>query len=47
VEDVAEIDRETCLGCGVCVGQCPEDAIQLVREKSKGEPMDVQKLANQ
>lgn len=46
VAEVAAIDRDTCLGCGVCVEQCPEDALQLIREKSKGEPLDVQKLAH-
>jgi ferredoxin len=47
VDDVAEVDRETCLGCGVCVEKCPEAALQLIRDKAKGEPLDVQKLASQ
>lgn len=27
---VAEIDREQCTGCGICVKTCPQDLIQLV-----------------
>ena len=45
VDGVAKVDREFCLGCGVCAGQCPEDALKMIRDKSKGEPMDIQKLA--
>jgi ferredoxin len=25
------VDAEACLGCGVCVSVCPDDAIELVR----------------
>ena len=40
----AVVDAETCMGCGVCVSRCPEQALELVREPSKGEPLEIQKL---
>ncbi|MEJ2719298.1 MAG: 4Fe-4S binding protein [Deltaproteobacteria bacterium] len=27
--DVAEIDRDRCIGCGLCVTTCPEEALTL------------------
>jgi len=47
VDESAEVDREICLGCGVCVERCPEGAFELIRDITKAEPMDVQKLSNQ
>ena len=29
------------MGCGVCVGQCPNQALSLVRDERKGAPLDV------
>jgi ferredoxin len=43
--DVAIAYREICLRCGIWVEQCPAKALNLIRDKSKGEPMDVQKLS--
>ena len=40
----ARIDAVTCMGCGVCVSRCPLEAIYLVREPAKGEPLEIQKL---
>ncbi|MCX6005793.1 MAG: 4Fe-4S binding protein, partial [Chloroflexi bacterium] len=34
-------DVETCLGCGVCTAKCPSGARTLVRDESKGLPLDV------
>jgi Pyruvate/2-oxoacid:ferredoxin oxidoreductase delta subunit len=31
LEDVAEVDIVTCIGCGVCVTHCDPKAIKLVR----------------
>jgi hypothetical protein len=28
----------------VCVAHCPQEAIDLVRESSKGEPLEIQEL---
>ncbi len=35
------IDRELCLGCGVCTSKCPKDALRLERDPSKPEPLDI------
>jgi electron transport complex protein RnfB len=29
VNDVSSINRERCIGCGVCVSKCPSQAIYL------------------
>jgi len=42
----AFVDSETCMGCGVCEGICPSGAIALVREATKGEPLDLAELLN-
>jgi ferredoxin len=41
----ALVHREKCMGCGVCVGHCPAQAMSLVRDPSKGMPLDVRQLA--
>jgi ferredoxin len=33
------------MGCGVCVDVCPVGAISLERDPSKGEPLDIDVLA--
>ena len=30
VDDIAVIDRDKCLGCGLCVTTCPSSAIKLI-----------------
>jgi Pyruvate/2-oxoacid:ferredoxin oxidoreductase delta subunit len=35
---------ELCMGCGVCVQQCPAEAMTLVRDEKKGIPLDVRLL---
>jgi len=42
----AAIDLAKCMGCGVCVDACSRKAIQLRREPSKGDPLDVDVLKN-
>jgi translation initiation factor RLI1 len=32
------------MGCGVCVSKCPQEAIFLVREPAKGEPLELRAL---
>jgi ferredoxin len=29
VEDAAVVDRDRCIGCGVCIADCPTEAIAL------------------
>jgi Na+-translocating ferredoxin:NAD+ oxidoreductase RNF subunit RnfB len=43
----ASVIWESCMGCGVCVGQCPNDAISLVRDQKKGMPFDIKLLSDQ
>ena len=31
-------------GCGVCISQYPQEAISLLRDPVKGEPLEIQKL---
>jgi len=30
--------------CGVCVAHCAQEAISLLRDPAKGEPLEIQKL---
>jgi heterodisulfide reductase subunit A-like polyferredoxin len=43
----AGIDVAACMGCGVCVAHCPQEAIDLVRDPAKGEPLEIEKLIAQ
>lgn len=38
------VDREKCMGCGVCLSVCPKKAISLIRDETKGIPLDVQAI---
>ncbi len=40
----AHIDPGACMGCGVCLSDCPPEAISLVRDPSQGEPLDIRRL---
>jgi len=40
-DDVIAIDGGQCMGCGVCVAKCQQQALSLVREPSKGEPLEI------
>jgi MinD superfamily P-loop ATPase len=42
----AVIDLAKCMGCGVCVDVCDRKAIQLRREPSKGDPLDIGEMKN-
>jgi ferredoxin len=43
-DGVAVVDEEACMGCGVCVPKCEQDALTLVRDASRGEPLDIREL---
>ncbi len=42
--DSIVVDEHACMGCGVCVDICQQDALQLVRAPSKGEPLEICEL---
>ena len=47
VDESAVVNWEICMGCGVCVEQCVNGAISLVRDERKGVPLDVRLLAEE
>jgi len=42
--DVAAVNANACMGCGVCVSKCTEDGLSLVRDPTKGEPLEIREL---
>jgi NAD-dependent dihydropyrimidine dehydrogenase PreA subunit len=40
------VDQAACMGCGICVSSCVNEAISLVRDPSKGEPLEITALMN-
>lgn len=40
----ASIDRSICMGCGNCVSHCKEGAVSLLRDPTKGEPLEIMQL---
>jgi ferredoxin len=36
--EVARVKSEQCVGCGLCVAHCPEEALVLVRRETTHEP---------
>lgn len=40
----AVVDATTCMGCGSCVSHCSQEALSLVRDPTKGEPLEILKL---
>jgi Fe-S-cluster-containing hydrogenase component 2 len=37
-QDVWQVLEKRCIGCGLCVGRCPADAISLVDLPDRREP---------
>jgi len=37
----ARIDLEKCMGCGVCIDHCSRAALSLLRDPSRGEPLEI------
>jgi Fe-S-cluster-containing hydrogenase component 2 len=45
VDDVAEINDQKCIGCGLCVTACPVDALSLQEKNDYEQPVStVQEL---
>jgi ferredoxin len=40
----AVVDEAACMGCGVCVAKCTQEALSLVRDPSRGEPLEIREL---
>jgi ferredoxin len=43
-EGWALVDVDACMGCGVCESHCSQKAISLIRDESKGIPLEIYKL---
>jgi ferredoxin len=41
---VAVVDVAACMGCGVCVSHCPSEALALVRDPARPEPLEIRHL---
>lgn len=39
-----QVDRSICMGCGVCVSTCPTEALTMLRDPNKGEPLEISAL---
>jgi ferredoxin len=44
VDGYSMVDAGACMGCGVCVDQCEQRAMSLVRDESKGTPLELDAL---
>jgi Fe-S-cluster-containing hydrogenase component 2 len=44
VDDIPVIDREWCIGCGVCAVPCPASAVILVRKSDAMPPKNFKTL---
>ena len=44
---LAVVETVACMGCGICVARCPQEAFSLVRDVSRGEPLEIQRLIAQ
>jgi len=36
-----QVDQEKCMGCGVCLSRCVNDALSLHLAPEKGEPLNI------
>jgi ferredoxin len=44
VDQIAVVDADTCIGCGVCITHCPSEAMAFMRRPEQVEiPEDVAK----
>jgi ferredoxin len=43
-DGIVVVDTTVCMGCSVCVSKCTEGALSLVRDPTKGEPLEIRAL---
>ena len=43
-DGIAVVNAALCMGCGICVPRCSAEALSLVRDPTKGEPLEVDEL---
>jgi len=41
---IAVVEAAACMGCGVCTDKCDQGALSLVRDESKGQPLEIRTL---
>ncbi len=44
VDGKAEIDTGACMGCGICVRACPVDAMNLRRDTTRSDPLEIDRF---
>jgi ferredoxin len=44
MDEIIRVDADACMGCGVCQAKCPQGALSLVRDETRGEPLEVRAL---
>ena len=45
-EHIMHVEESDCMGCGVCTSHCEQGALTLLRDVSKGEPLELCALMN-
>jgi ferredoxin len=46
-DGAAEIDYDRCIGCGLCISACPDDALSLVPKPGEKRDVPVENLHEQ
>jgi Pyruvate/2-oxoacid:ferredoxin oxidoreductase delta subunit len=41
VDGMNHVIYENCMGCGVCINKCEHDALSLIRDETKGLPLEI------
>jgi ferredoxin len=41
VDGVNHVIYEECMGCGICISKCEQNALSLVLDPAKGTPLEI------